>query len=334
MIGKRLHPPTQLLRAFVTVARLQTVSAAAVALHLTQGAVSKQIRELEDWLRVPLFERVRKRLQLTPAGARYLGAVEPLLAQLEAATLDLMSGPPDDGVLHLSVLPTFGAKWLIPRLSTFQAAHPRALLQFVPYVQGYDFTRPDLDCAIRYGEGPWPGTIAEPVTGREMALIAAPRRAGDPPLRRPSDIADYRLLQHATVPRAWSQWCERQGVAGVNPHSGIQLDQYGAIVRAVSAGLGIGLVPTCLIEDELARGEVIEPLAAGVGRFEADAGYVLCYPEHKASLPALLAFRGWLREAVEAGATRMHAGGSADRPADPPGAGPSRPRVGRGPQRR
>jgi LysR family glycine cleavage system transcriptional activator len=334
MIGKRLHPPTQLLRAFVAVARLQTVSAAAVALHLTQGAVSKQIRELEDWLRVPLFERVRKRLQLTPAGARYLGAVEPLLVQLEAATLDLMSGPPDDGVLHLSVLPTFGAKWLIPRLPTFQAAHPRALLQFVPYVQGYDFTRPDLDCAIRYGEGPWPGTIAEPVTGREMALIAAPRRAGDPPLRGPSDIAGYRLLQHATVPRAWSQWCGRHGVGGVNPHSGIQLDQYGAIVRAVSAGLGIGLVPTCLIEDELARGEVIEPLAAGAGRFEADAGYVLCYPEHKASLPAVLAFRGWLREAVEAGATRMHAGGSADRPADPPGAGPSRPRVGRGPQRR
>jgi DNA-binding transcriptional LysR family regulator len=293
-----------LLRAFVTVARLQTVSAAAVALHLTQGAVSKQIRELEDWLRVPLFERVRKRLQLTPAGARYLGAVEPLLAQLEAATLDLMSGPPDDGVLHLSVLPTFGAKWLIPRLPAFQAAHPRALLQFVPYVQGYDFARPDLDCAIRYGEGPWPGSIAEPVTGREMALIAAPRRAGDPRLRRPADIAACRLLQHATVPRAWSQWCERHGVGGVNPHSGIQLDQYGAIVRAVSAGLGIGLVPTCLIEDELARGEVVEPLAGGAGRFEADAGYVLCYPEHKSSLPALVAFRQWLHGAVDAAATR------------------------------
>ena len=96
----------------------------------------------------------------------------------------------------------------------------------------------------------------------------------------------------------------RIAVAGVNPHGGIQLDQYAAIVRAVAAGLGVGLVPTCLIEDELARGEVVEPLAAGVGRFEADAGYVLCYPEHKASLPALLAFRGWLREAAGAAAPR------------------------------
>lgn len=305
MIGKRLLPPTQLLRAFVTVARLQTVSAAAQALHLTQGAVSKQVKELEDWVRVPLFERVRKRLALTPAGERYLAAVEPLLAQLEAVTLDLMSGPPDAGVLHLSVLPTFSAKWLIPRLPAFQAAHPRAVLQFVPYVQGYDFSRPDLDCAIRYGEGPWPGTVAEPVTGREMTLIAAPRGEGGSPLACPADIARHRLLQHVNVPRAWSQWCERHAVTGVNPHGGIQLDQYGAIVRAVSAGLGIGLVPTCLIEDELARGEVIAPLAGAVGRFEAQAAYVLCYPEHKASLPALVAFRGWLHGAVQASEARL-----------------------------
>ena len=252
---------------------------------------------------MPLFERVRKRLKLTSAGARYLGAVEPLLVQIEAATLDLMSGPPDEGVLHLSVLPTFAAKWLIPRLPAFQAAHPRALLQFVPYLQGYDFTRPDLDCAIRYGEGPWPGTIAELVTGREMTLISAPQRAGGAPLSHPADVANHRLLQHANVPRAWSQWCELHHVAGVNPHSGIQLDQYGAIVRAVSAGLGIGLVPTCLVEDELAGGEVVAPLLDGAGRFEADAGYVLCYPEHKASLPALVAFRKWLSAAGGARST-------------------------------
>jgi DNA-binding transcriptional LysR family regulator len=304
MNGRRLLPPTQLLRAFVTVARLQTVAAAAQALHLTQGAVSKQIKELEDWLRLPLFERVRKRLQLTPAGARYLAAIEPLLAQLEAVTLDLMSGPPDAGVLHLSVLPTFAAKWLIPRLPAFQAAHPRAELQFVPYVQGYDFTRPDLDCAIRYGEGPWPGTVAEPVTGREMTLIAAPPREGVAPLECPADVARHRLLQHVNVPRAWAQWCELHAVTGVNPHGGIQLDQYGAIVRAVAAGLGIGLVPSCLIEDELARGEVIAPLADGAGRFEAQAAYVLCYPEHKSSLPALVSFRDWLHAAVQASDAR------------------------------
>ena len=227
--------------------------------------------------------------------------------------MDLMSGPPDAGVLHLSVLPTFAAKWLIPRLPAFQAAHPRAVLQFVPSAQGYDFARADLDCAIRYGEGPWPGAVAEPVTGHEMTLIAAPPREGVAPLERPADVAQHRLLQHVNVPRAWAQWCERHAVTGVNPHGGIQLDQYGAIVRAVAAGLGIGLVPSCLIEDELARGEVIPPLSDETGRFVAQAAYMLCYPEHKASLPALVSFRGWLHAAVEASNKRAANDGRAVR---------------------
>jgi LysR family transcriptional regulator, glycine cleavage system transcriptional activator len=261
-MSQRLHPPTHLLRAFVTTSQLGTISAAADALHVTQSAVSKQVQELELWLGITLFARVRKRLRLTPPGQRYLLAVQPLLAQLEAATLDVMSTPADGGVLHLSVLPTFGAKWLIPRLPAFQAAHPKVQLQFVPYVQGYDFNRPDLDCAIRYGEGTWPGAISEYVIGRDMTLIAPRRKAGDAPLRRPADIVHHRLLQHVSVPNAWVNWCERHQVAGVNPHSGIQLDQYVSIIRAVAAGMGLALVPTCLIEEELARGEVVSPRGA------------------------------------------------------------------------
>jgi len=314
-MNKRLHPPTHLLRAFVMTAELQTISAAAAALHLTQGAVSKQVLELESWLGVPLFARVRKRLQLTPAGRRYVEAVAPLLRQLEAATLDFMTSPAEGGVLHLSALPTFASKWLIPRLPAFQAAHPKVLIQFVPYVQGYDFTRPDLDCAVRYGTGPWAGAAADYLAGREMVLIGPPRRRGETPLKRPQDVVQHRLLQHVSVPQAWSHWCERHGIAGINPHGGIQLDLYSAIVRAVAAGMGLALVPACLVEDELARGEVITALAGAPGRLTSDTGYFLCYPENKANTEPLSLFRAWLQQQCAARAE------DAEAPA-----GPARPR--------
>jgi len=294
---RRLLPPLHLLRAFVATARLGTMSAAAVALHLTQGAVSKQVLELEQWLGVGLFERVRKRLRLTPAGQRYLLKVEPLLQQLEAATLDLISNPSGGG-LHLSVLPSFGAKWLIPRLPDFQRKHPEVTLQFMPYVQGYDFTRPDLDCAIRYGDGAWPGASAQYLAGRHMTLIAPPGRAAGRPLKRPADVVLHRLLQHVSVPQAWSQWCAKHVVGGVNPYSGTQLDQYVAIIRAVAAGVGIALVPTCLVEDDLARGDVCAPLPAPHGCHVAEQGYFLCYPENKAGLEPLVALRQWLLQSL------------------------------------
>lgn len=290
----RLLPSMHLLRAFVVTAQLKTVSAAAEALHLTQGAVSRQLSELEEWLGVALFARVRKRLQLTPAGQRYLAAVQPLLRDLEAATLDLISAPAQGKVLHLSALPTFAAKWLIPRLPGFQSLHPGVVLQFVPFAQGYDFHRPDLDCAIRYGEGPWEGAVCEYIVGRRMVLIAPARLPADKVLKAPRDVVHHHLLQHVTLPHAWSDWCAQHGVAGFNPHEGTQFDQYAALVRAVSAGMGIGLVPECLVEEELARRDIITPLPGPQGTHEAQAGYYLCYPEHKSSLDALAAFRAWL----------------------------------------
>lgn len=171
---KRLQPPIHLLRAFTTTARFGSVSRACEALHLSQSAVSKQISELEQLTGVLLFERIRQRLTLTPAGVRYEAAVRPVLAQLEAATLELITSGDGGGALHLSTLPTFGAKWLIPRLPDFQRQHPQIELHYVPYAQGYDFQREDLDCAILFGNGRWPGARADYLTGREVVLIAPP----------------------------------------------------------------------------------------------------------------------------------------------------------------
>lgn len=300
-MSRRLTPPIHLLRAFVATAQLGTVSAASAALHLTQSAVSKQVQELEEWLGLPLFARVRRRLQVTPAGQRYLKAVAPLLDQLQAATIELVTSPAAGWTLNVSSLPSFGAKWLMPRLPAFNAAHKKILLNFVPYLQGYDFSRTDLDCAIRYGDGRWPGAVAEYLMGREMTLIAPPRPKLAAPLATPADVAEHALLHHVTVPGAWPAWCEAHGVKRSGHLGDLRLDQYHVIVRAVSAGMGLALVPTCLVLDELASGEVEAPLDE---TFQAEAGYFLCYPEAKADLEPLVQFREWLHREAQREAVR------------------------------
>lgn len=284
---RRLHPPTGLLLAFVTTARFGSVSRAAEALALSQSAVSKQVLELERWLGVTLFERVRRRLVLTAHGAHYEGAVRPVLAQLESATLELLATASGGGSLRVSSLPTFAAKWLIPRLPRFRQQEPKVELMFVPYVQGYDFTRADLDCAIRYGDGNWPGAHATYLTGRRMSLIAPPGIR----LRSPRDIARHSLLQHVSVPQAWGRWCEAHQVHGVNPLMGPQLDQYHSLIRAVMAGMGLALVPECLVEEDVKAGLVDAPLNDA---YTDPAGYYLCTPHAKTQLRSVSAFRNWL----------------------------------------
>jgi len=288
---RRLHPPVHLLLAFATTARFGSISRAAEALHLTQSAVSKQVQELERWTGVALFERIRKRLSLTPAGQRYEAAVRPLLAQMEAATLELITSGDGGGALHISSLPTFGAKWLIPRLPNFQREHPHITLHFVPYVQGYDFQRADLDCSILYGDGHWPGATGDYLAGREMVLIAPPAPKSRPLLRKPQDVARFTRLQHISVPQAWTHWCDAHGVSGFNPFSGPQLDQFHSLIRAVSAGMGLALVPECLVRDDVAAGVVSAPLKG----YQDNFGYWLCYPEGRANSGPLASFRAWLQ---------------------------------------
>lgn len=289
---RRLAPPLHLLRSFSAVVQFGNVSRAAEALHLTQGAVSKQVKELEAWVGVPLFERSRRRLALTAAGEHYEKTVRTLLAQLEAATLELITSDDGAGVLHLSSLPTFGAKWLIPRLPAFQQLHPQVTLQFVPYVEGYDFHRPDLDCSILWGEGHWPGAQAHYLTGHDVALIAPRATVADWSIAAPADVVRYTLLRHVTVPQAWERWRQTHGVAGLDPFAGPQFDQFQTMIRAVMAGMGLGLVPRCLVQDEIAAGLVREPLPGG--GYRSELGYWFCYPEGRTQRHALDCFRRWL----------------------------------------
>ena len=295
---KRLQPPIHLLKAFTTTARFASVSRASEALHLSQSAVSKQISELEQMTGVLLFERIRKRLVLSAAGTRYEAVIRPLLAQLEAATLELITSGDGGGALHVSTLPTFGAKCLIPRLPAFQKLYPQIALHFVPYVQGYDFSRAELDCSILFGDGHWPGAIADYIAGHEMVLIAPPTEEYSR-ITCAQDLSNITLVHHVSVPHAWAQWARAHDVAHINTLAGPQLDQFHSVIRAVMAGMGAALVPQCLAKDDIASGNVSTPLPiGGGGGYLSDKGYYLCYPEARRHAQSLSYFRAWLLAAI------------------------------------
>ncbi len=284
-------PSLHLLKALIATARHGSMSRAALDLHLTPGAVSKQILELEDGLGVTLFERVRKQLHLTPAGERYVNRLQPLIAQMEEATAALLQDIGKPMSLGVATVPAFGAKCLFPHIGEFHRLHPQIELRYLPYVNAYDFDAPDLDCAIRWGGGTWPATRADYLIGHDMVVVARPRSAGGPDLREPHDIVGQPLLHHVKGLDGWARWCEANDVRGVNTQTGPQIDMVSSIIQAVAGGLGLGLLPRCVVEEEIAAGLVqcpFEPTRIPV------AGYYLCYPEVKANLPQLAAFREWL----------------------------------------
>ncbi len=291
---RKLYPAMPWLRAFVVTARHGSISRAAEELHLTQGAVSKQILELEQSLGVALFTRERKRLYVSSAGQSYLPEVQAALAQIESATLELMAHGNQGGALHVYCVPTFAAKWVIPRIARLYEKHASVTVDFVHTSRGQDFNGLDLDCAIRYGNGDWPDADSDYLAGRELLLIAPPKPHRSATLNRAADIAKHTLLHHFQVPDAWPQWCRAQGLAKLSTLQGPVLDNYNSIIRAVMAGLGVALVPACLVRDDVEAGLVSAPLPDTVAPYQMASGYFLCCPRGRIHTPALAVFRQWL----------------------------------------
>lgn len=215
-----------------------------------------------------------------------------VLAQLEAATLELITSADGGGELHLAAVPTFAAKCLIPRLPQFQREHPQITLHFVPYVREGDIGRAGLDCSLLFGDGHWPGVRAHYLTGRQLALIA-PRQGSEQAPRQAGDVAACTRLRHVSVPEAWQRWAATHEMAGTDWLNGPQFDQFQTMIRAVMAGMGVALVPRCLVIDEIASGLVSEPLGPQ-GGCTIGRGYWLAYAEERARLGTLVAFRDWL----------------------------------------
>lgn len=265
---------------------------AAKELNVTQSAVSRQIRQLEEYVGQPLFRRLKQRLHLTEAGKAYFKSVGSILDQTEAATLQVMAYGSGGGLLTIALLPTFGSRWLVPRLGDFTAQHPDVQLNLVAEVKPFEFAGSEIDAAIHFGGESWPDAICHRLMGEEVVPVAAPSMLAEhPKITRPENVKDLVLLQHVTRPQAWHEWLRTSGVENIDGRQGPRFAQFYMVIQAAIAGLGLALLPRFLIQEELASGRLVVALDRPV---TSEYAYYLVYPEHKAELMRLIVFRDWL----------------------------------------
>jgi LysR family transcriptional regulator, glycine cleavage system transcriptional activator len=291
---RRPLPKLMGLQAFEAIARLGSVSRAAEELYLTQGAVSRQIQVLESQLGVQLFLRSKKRLILTEAGVGYLHDVRGGLAVLGDATDALLSKQGRGGTLRLATLPTFGAKWLVPRLPRFYENHPHITLDLLTRLAPFDFSIEQLDGAIHFGGHDWPGAVTEHLANEEMIAVAVPRLAQQ--CRLPSDVLGLPLLQITSRAFSWRSWLSAIGLpdAAITPF--LQVETFAMGVEAVLAGMCVGILPDFFVTPEIAAGALI-PIGPAVA---SESGYYFVYPERKRDYYPLREFSRWIKSEANA----------------------------------
>lgn len=283
-------PSTATLTAFESAARHLNFRRAAQELHLTQGAVSQQVRQLEAQLGVALFARVRQRVLLTSAGERYLAEVRRILLALGEATHQAMASG-DKEILNLAVVPAFAVKWLVPRLETFFEAHADVNLNLVSRNAPFDFSAEPFDAAIHYGEASWSGAVCAHLMDEDMLPVCSAQYQAQLGLHEPAGLAGAVLLQQFTRPSAWWDWFAHVGIEPANAFQGPRFDSFLMILEATQAHLGAALLPRFLVADDLARGSLVQ---LSTQALPSSRGYYLVCPEAKQDARAVSAFRGWL----------------------------------------
>ena len=289
---RRRLPPLKTLPSFDVAARLLSFSAAAGELHLTHGAVSRQMKALEDHLGVRLFRRRGRGLELTDAGAALLPAVRTALDVVEAGARQV-SGTGRSGSLVVSCLPTFMMRWLIPRLYDFKARHPGIDIRLSASSAPVAFARDGVDLAIRIGLGAWPpGVEALPFLEEEIGPVCSPALARRRSMKMPGDLRHHTLLHTDTRPEAWADWAARRGVSGlpVGRLAGTRFEHFYFMLEAAVGGLGVAMAPKPLVAEDLKLGRLVAPL----GFVPSGRRYCVVHPAEAADLPAVRAFRTWI----------------------------------------
>ena len=289
-------PSLNALRAFEAAGRHLSFTRAARELNVTQAAVSHQIKALEAQLGVRLFRRAARGLLLTDTGQAYLTDVREAFRRLVQATERLRTRDVA-GVLTVSVLPSLASRWLIHRLGGFQARHPEIDVRVSADDRTVQFDREDVDVAIRYGRGVYPGAESHLFLTEELFPVCSPRlMEGSHPLYEPADLAHHTLL-HDDLPTNWAMWLKVAGATNVDPTRGPAFTDSGMVLQAAIDGMGVALGRSALAGDDLAAGRLVRPFDITL---PADNAYYLVYPEHTANRPKIKAFRDWLL--AEAGA--------------------------------
>ena len=294
MNERRRHlPPTSALHTLVTVARIGGFSRAAQELDLTQSAVSRQIAMLEDWLGAALFDRRGRRVALNARGRAYVEAIEPALRTLRRATAALVDRP-SERVVELAVLPSFGMRWLAPRLARLSERHPDLVVNFAARIDEFDFADERFDAAIHAGAANWPGGDHTLLFEEAMTPVVAPSRLVARPVREAADLLHHPLLHQAARPNAWRDWFAGHGVeAGNEARAGPSFAHFLMMAQAAAAGAGVALMPRFLVEDELRSGQLVDPLGITT---PSGAAYWFVTPQGRAPTSGVRDVKAWLLE--------------------------------------
>jgi LysR family glycine cleavage system transcriptional activator len=285
---QRRLPPLNSLRAFESAARLLSFTKAADELSVTQSAVSHQVKGLEDWAGIPLFRRDGRHVVLTEAAAKFLPAVTTALDQLALAGRKLQAVDPGQGWLTVAVMPSFAGKWLVPRLADFRDKHPNIDVWIATFEAQTGALAPDVDLAIRYGKGDWPGLASVKVLSEDLFPVCAPKLAAQ--LKEPADLARATLL-HDEMREDWGMWLRIAGVTGFDATRGPGFDDSGLLIQAAIEGLGVALGRSVLVKGDLEAGRLVRPFAPALA---AESAFYLVYPPDLENAPKIKAFRDWL----------------------------------------
>lgn len=285
-------PSLNALRAFAVAGRHLSFTRAAAELNVTQGAVSRLVKQLENDLGLTLFRRSARGLELTPAGASLLPALNDAFERLGAAIKLVRRPSRQSNHLAIATLPTFAMRWFMPRLADFQRLHPGITVDVTSADRPIDFQAEPIDVGIQYGHGDWLGVSAQFLMAETVILVASPALLKAKPLRQPADIRHHVLLTHSTRPDAWREWLERAGLKQAKPPRGPAFEHFFMSIEAAVSGLGLALVPDIFVQAELNDGRLVEPLPRH--RVARKGGYYLLHLPGREREPAIRAFRDWL----------------------------------------
>jgi LysR family glycine cleavage system transcriptional activator len=288
-IGVTAFPSLPALRVFAAAGRHLSFTRAADELNVTPAAVSHQVRALEEQLGVSLFERSARSLALTAAGRRLLPPATEAFELIAHALAEVRRG---EQVLTVTTTPSFGARWLAPRLGRFVEKHPQIEVSIRHTKATLDLAREGIDAALRWGKGTWPGVEAELIGPTVLAPFAAPDYAARLGLEQPADLARAALL-HADCREEWEDWMLRAGLDPAPARSGPVFDDENALIQAVLAGQGVALIAGALIQGDLDAARLVRvadlPFAEGYG-------YYLVTTPAAAATRKVKAFRAFLQD--------------------------------------
>jgi LysR family transcriptional regulator, glycine cleavage system transcriptional activator len=297
-------PPLNALRAFAAAARLLSFTRAAAELHVTQTAISHQMRLLESHLGVRLFVRLPRRLSLTPEGQAYARELHRVFERIDDATRALAAQPRRE-VLAVTCLPSFAARWLVPRLGRFTALHPTIDLRLITTERPVDLPREAVDVGIRFGFGQYAGLRSERLLDDHCFPVCSPRLGKGKRLQR-RELARQVLL-HDDSSDSWRRWLRFAGMTDVDADRGHVFADASMMLQAAADGLGVALGRGVLVQRELAAGTLVRAFPS-TPALAVEQSYFLITSPAVADLPRVKAFASWVKTEA-AGLTRLGAPG-------------------------